>query len=221
MDKRRFVKIVVILFLLAIVGLVVILLVFNRSPEIEESVVPVKTVKPILGDIEQVYVISGYIESEAMVQVHSKVSGNIRKFYVGVSDRVEEDGLLLKIDDSPYLTQLKGYREAFLVAKSTFSRVKNLYEGGAAALQDYEKAKAEYEAYKAKFDYANMEYSWTKVRSPIKGTVLQKYVSTGQIVSPEVALLIIADLDNLIIKAKIPEDNYSTFVKGERILLLG
>lgn len=212
-NKKRIVKIGVIAAVLMIILLVLFRLLYSKTAQAPESTVPVVVTKGILSDLQKDYKINAYIEPKNMVQVHSKVSGNITTFRVDIGDKVEAGDELLLINDAPYRLQFEQASAAYDGIGKIYERVRRSYNQGVATQQEYDEARTRYEATKSQYELAKLQMDYARVESPIDGTVLQKYVSTGQLVSPDVGLLVVADLSELVVRAKLPEDNFFRFNK--------
>lgn len=203
-----------IIILVAIVGLFIFVW-YQRNieeKEAEEEIkAPVHVTAPQSGALTQVITINGYVESETMVTVLPKISGTLTELFVDVGDKVSKDQIIGKIDSEPYKLNLRQAEAAYLAAKSTFDRTKQLYEANATSKQNYDQAKSQYDAAKAQYELAQLNYTYTEIKAPITGSVLKKHATAGSLVSNQVPIVTIGDLEDLIIKAKIPEKYYARF----------
>lgn len=211
--KKKRIKIGVIVGILALIVIVLIRVLYSRTAPNEERAIPVVITKGQVSDLEKNYKINAYIEPKNMVQVHSKVSGNITTFYVDIGDEVKKDQNLLRINDAPYRLQFEQAEAAYNGISKIYERVRRSHMQGVATQQEFDEARTRYEATKSQYELARLQMDYALVQSPIEGTILQKHVSTGQIVSPDVGLLVVADLSELIVRAKLPEDNFFRFKK--------
>lgn len=212
-NKKRAVKIGVISAIVVIMLLVLFRILYSKTTQAPETAIPVVVTKGLISDLQKDYKINAYIEPKNMVQVHSKVSGNITTFHVDIGDKVKKDQELLFINDAPYRLQFEQASAAYNGIAKIYERVRRSYNQGVATQQEYDEARTRFEATKSQYELAKLQMDYAKVTSPIDGTVLQKYVSTGQLVSPDVGLLVVADLSELVVRAKLPEDNFFRFNK--------
>lgn len=212
-DKQKLFKIGVVFFVFIAIAAVLLRLLFSKTTQAPETTIPVVVTKGILSDLQKDYKINAYIEPKNMVQVHSKVSGNITTFRVDIGDKVKAGDELLLINDAPYRLQFEQASAAYDGIGKIYERVRRSYNQGVATQQEYDEARTRYEATKSQYELAKLQMDYARVDSPIDGTVLQKYVSTGQLVSPDVGLLVVADLSELVVRAKLPEDNFFRFNK--------
>ncbi len=173
---------------------------------------PVSVIQPTFGKLTQELQLNGYIESETTITVVPKISGTLDNLYVDIGDEVKKDEVIAEIDSESYELTLQQAEASYLAAKSTYERTKQLYDAQATSRQNYDQAKSQYDAAKSQYELARLHYTYTTIRSPIDGTVLKKHTAAGSLVGPQVPIMTIGDLDNLEIKAKIPEKYYELFV---------
>ena len=126
-NKKRIVKIGVIAAVLVIILLVLFRLLYSKTAQAPESTVPVVVTKGILSDLQKDYKINAYIEPKNMVQVHSKVSGNITTFRVDIGDKVEAGDELLLINDAPYRLQFEQASAAYDGIGKTFAQCNGVF----------------------------------------------------------------------------------------------
>lgn len=217
---KKMIKISLPIFTIIIAAIIILLLVLLKNSQKVESkkeiLIPVKIIKPIKGNLQKIYRISGYIESENMVTVLPKISGTLLSLNFDVGDFVKKGDIIGEIDSEPYLLTMKQAESAYLSAKSTYERIDKLYKSKATSKQNYEQAKSQYEAYKSQYELAKLNYEYTKIKAPIDGVVIEKHSSVGSLVAPQIPIMTIANLNKLVVKAKIPEKYYYLFLKKEK-----
>jgi len=169
---------------------------------------------------------SGIVEPLATVEVKSKASGEVLDVLVEVGDHVERDTLMVRIDPRTVRNDL-AQREAELkaalsrreIARSQMRRAESLLARGTFTQLDLEQAAldladAESDVVTAQVSVENARIAVddTDVRAPITGTVIQKPVERGQVISSptrDVAggspLMQMADLSDVQVRALIDE----------------
>ena len=214
------VKKVLIFCAVAVFFFILILLVTNKKTvEQKSEILPVVvTQKPVRQNLVESISISGYIEAKSMIPVVPFVSGTITEYPVSVGDSVEKNQLLAKIDDKPFRQQMIQAEAAYFAAKSTYDRVESLYKAGATTQQNYDTTRAEYDANKAQYDLAKLQLGYTEVCSPISGTVLVADQAVGDIGNQQSPVAIVADLNNLVVRLKVPEKYFDLFVSEKENL---
>jgi len=178
---------------------------------------------------------SGVVEPLATVEVKSKASGEVLDVLVEVGDHVERDTLVVRIDPRTVRNDL-AQREAELkaalsrreIARSQMTRAEALLAKGTFTQLDLEQAaldlanaEADVVAAQVSVENARIAVDDTDVRAPITGTVIQKPVERGQVISSptrDVAggspLMQMADLSEVQIRALIDETDIGKIRPG-------
>jgi HlyD family secretion protein len=110
---------------------------------------------------------------------------------------------------------------AFKIAKATFERAKENYllvkEG--PRKEDIDDARAQVDQARASVKLNETQLSYTTLYSPISGAVLVKSGEIGEVVNPGTSILTMADIDNVWLKAYIPETDLSKVKWGQEVIV--
>ena len=207
-----------------------------------------RTVTVQTGTVEDVVTAQGILEPKNYVDVGLQVSGQIKKLHVDIGDTVKKGQLLAEIDPRIYqskldqdtallhslqaqvseqkaallLTQQQQRRNQKMIAGKAISQ--DTFEQGAAALAQ---AKAKLQALKAQVeqtnstlraDRTNLEY--TKVYSPMDGTVATLPVREGQTlnsVQSAPTLMRVADLKVMTDRVQVAEADVMRLKTGTSV----
>ena len=193
--------------ILVIVAAVAAFLVFrNKGGETKY-----KTEKITKGDIITSVTATGTVNAVTMVLVGTQVSGTIKKIYVDFNSPVKKGQLIAQIDPALFEEQVAQARANLLAAKSnvekaeatladakrTRERNEALFSRNLIARSDldtadtnYETAKASVNAVKASVAQADAalrnaqtNLGYTRIVSPVDGTVVSRSVDVGQTVA--------------------------------------
>lgn len=160
-----------------------------KPPFVELSDVSVEDIE-IYGEY------AGLIRASSRVEIHARVEGFLEKIAFDEGKKVEVNEPLFYINQDLYKArverakaQLKKDEAQAAKAERDYNRIKPLYELNAASQADLENALASMEASKAnvtmsKADLAQAELqlSYTIVRSPLSGYISERYVDVGTLV---------------------------------------
>ncbi len=181
---------------------------------------------------------AGVIEPYLTVEVKSKASGEILNITRETGDILEQGELLVEIDKrSPrnQLAQAEAELEAATarrsIAEAQMKRSKTLLKSRTINDVDYEKtilefanAKAEVIRSQVSVENARIALDDTAVRAPITGTVIEKLVETGQVISSPTMdvgggtlLLKMADLSSVQVKALVDETDIGKIQPGQPV----
>ncbi|UCG73293.1 MAG: efflux RND transporter periplasmic adaptor subunit [Chromatiales bacterium] len=178
---------------------------------------------------------AGVIEPFLTVEVKSKASGEILDIPGETGDFLEQGTRLVQIDKrvpKNQLAQAEARLEAALarrsIAQAQSKRAKTLFESKTINEVDYEQtvlelanAKAEVVGAQVEVENARIALEDTDVRAPISGTIIEKLVETGQVISSPTMdvgggtlLLKMADLARVQVKALVDETDIGKIQPG-------
>jgi RND family efflux transporter MFP subunit len=185
----------------------------QKDGEEEEFLAPVITMYPKRGRIEKTIGLSSRVETGRLITLVPRVAGNLILLDADPGKVVSRDDIIAQVDSAPYDQLYLQAQSAFLTAQSTYERVNNLYAGQAATRQQYEEARTAYEAAKAQYELARLNLDYAKIRAPIGGVVLMRHATEGGMVNVGTPLATLGDLQDLRIKAAVPEIHYRFFTE--------
>lgn len=204
--KRRSPVSIIVLVLLAAATLIVWFGVrpVGRTPE-PPVVVPVETIKPAVGTLARTVTLDSHVESDSVVTVYPKVSGTLLALDVDAGTRLAAGEQIGAIDPEPYKLALNQAAASLENAKAVFERQKQLRSSGSSTQSSYDQAQAQYEALRSQYELAQLSLSYTRILSPVDGTVIARHVSQGALVSQSVPIVTIANRHDLVVEASVPE----------------
>jgi HlyD family secretion protein len=208
----------------------------------------VKTSSPIFTDIRQIVLVSGSVVPREEVKITPKIPGIIRHVDVQPGDEVKKDQVLAELRVVPDQALLnEGYnrlRKAkinLMEAERKLDRRKFLHDSNysSMSMEDFEKAKFEYDLAKIDFDAAqnNLQIikeggfglednkNQTLIRSTISGMVLEVPVKVGDTViesntfNEGTTIATIADMQSLIFEGEIDESDVGKIAYGMKLRL--
>lgn len=168
-------------------------------PEEEDVFYPTVSVVPVTTQNVEIYgEYVGRIRAQQFVEVRARVEGYLEKMLFAEGTYVHKNQILFIIDPRIYkakadkaAAKLKKDEALALKAKRDLERIRPLHDQNAASQLDLDNAIATYESAaasvsmsKADLMQADMELSYTTVRSPISGHVSERHVDIGTLVGP-------------------------------------
>ncbi len=178
---------------------------------------------------------AGVIEPFLTVEVKSKASGEILEITGESGDLIEAGELLVQIDKrvprnqlAQAQAQLEAARARRNIAAAQSKRAKTLFESRTINEVDYDQtvlelanAKAEVVSTSVALENARIALEDADVRTPITGTIIEKLVETGQVISSPTMdvgggtlLLKMADLSQVQVKALVNETDIGKIRPG-------
>jgi HlyD family secretion protein len=178
---------------------------------------------------------AGIVEPLATVEVKSKASGEVLELFVETGDFVEEGTLMVHIDPRTVQNrfdqseaELKAANSRLEIARSQMERASRLLSQGTFTQADLEQAaldlanaEAQVVAARVSVENARIAVDDTDIRAPITGTIIQKPVEKGQVISSPTQdysggslLLAMADLSAMQIRTLVDETDIGKIRSG-------
>lgn len=229
---KKLLKFLLVLIVIAAIGAIAFR--FFVGPG-EEAVGRIVLAAVEAKDIRTSISATGTLEPVDKVEVGTQVSGDIAKIYVDFNSEVKKGQVIAELDQSILKATLYQAEIALESAendlkykKSTYERTKKLAEGGSASAVDLESAEYEYnsarlsvERCKSEAAQAKQNLSYSIIKSPINGVVLERDVDVGQTVASSMStptLFVLAkDLTQMRVMADVDEADIGMVKKGQQV----
>ena len=178
---------------------------------------------------------AGVIEPEVTVEVKSKASGEILAVHAETGDVVQAGFLLVEVDQrtprnrfAQAEADLAAARARRTIAETQMERSKTLFGTGTLTEYDYEQSQLEYANAEASvigmevaLENARIAMDDTQVRAPITGTIIQRQVEPGNVISSPTqdvsggsVLLQMADLTTVQVRTLVDETDFGKIRPG-------
>jgi len=213
-----------------------VLLVLFGCEKTPESVAPLYESAPVeTRDIQVTVDATGVIEPESTVEVKSKASGEVLAVHAETGDVVQAGSLLVEIDKRTPRNRLSETEAALMaaearrkIAKTQMDRAESLHKSQTLTQADYEQTQLEFANAEAQVvssqvavENARITLEDTDVRAPITGTVIEKAVEPGivitsptQAVSGGTVLMKMADLTSVQVRTRVDETDIGKIRPG-------
>ena len=199
---------------------------FADEPAEDEAVALYQTASVQQRDIIVAVEAAGIIEPVTTVEVKSKASGEILALPVDTGDHVEAGTMLARVDRRVLNNSLQMAKANLEVAKarltnaeSSLERVTQLYEQESLSKADFEQATLEHATAgsevvrgEIQVENATIQLDDSDVISPITGTVIERLVEQGQVISSPMGdvgggtlLMKMADLSHVQVRMLVDE----------------
>ena len=186
-------------------------------------------------DIEVTVDAAGVIEPESTVEVKSKASGEVLRVHAETGDIVEAGSMLVEIDQRTPRNRLSETEAALVaaqarrqIAQTQMERAASLFKSQTLTQADYEQTQLEFANAKSQVvsatvavENARITLEDTAVRAPITGTIIEKAVEPGivitsptQAVSGGTVLMKMADLTSVQVRTRVDETDIGKIRPG-------
>jgi HlyD family secretion protein len=190
-----------------------------------------------IADIEVTVEAAGVIEPETTVEVKSKASGEILTVHAETGDIVEAGMLLVEVEKRTPRNRLAEAEAGLIaaqarrnIARTQMERGETLFESGTLTQADFEQTQLEYANAEAQVvssevavENARISMDDTDVRAPITGTIIEKAVEPGMVISSPTqavsggsVLMKMADLTAVQVRTLVDETDIGKIVPAMR-----
>lgn len=201
----------------------------NNSKPIE---VKAKTVEAsdVAGQLEY----PGTIEGESKVKLSTKLMGQITYLPYETGNKVKKGELLIKINSGDISAKKKQVKAniaqaeaAFKNAEINYERIKSLYKKNSASKKEMEDVQMGYDMAKARLNAAREMkneienvLSYSEIRSPFDGYIVNKFFEKGDIAAPGHPIVIVENLDKFKVTAMVPASDINLLEVGEKVIIV-
>jgi len=151
---------------------------------------------------EKDFLYAGTIEA-VEVDLSSRLSSVIKSYGVREGERVTRGQILAELTCDDIILEAD-------LTENNFRRAQKLYKTGAISKEKFDKLKYAR-------DNARLRLSWCKIKSPINGRVLYKYMEEGELVAPGGKLITVADLSRMYVYFYVPQPMIYKLKPGMKI----
>ena len=211
------------------------------------EVVPVSLAEAKMGRLSRGDVLAGKVAPAAEVNLVPKMAGKVAAVLVDVGDRVRAGQVVLRLDAAELEAAVRQAEAALALAESNLRQAQMDYEVAAAnwerakVLLEHEAlSEAEFQAkyelpYKAAKErteklapaqvrqaeaalaLAKANLANSVLTSPIDGFVTARNVDPGELASPSMPVLTVADIDRVVVEAGASEQQVNRLEKGRKV----
>jgi HlyD family secretion protein/macrolide-specific efflux system membrane fusion protein len=234
--KRKRAVVAVVLVLVAGAAVFALVEKSGDAPKLDDKlIVDVKR-----GDLAIEVVDTAKIQPKEKVSIKSKIAGVVTEVLVDEGARVTKGQLLLRLD--PIEAQrdvalaeadvLQAQSAVELAASSLTRKRKSFDERGVSqsdldvSASDLKMKEAQKKSADTALAAARDRLRYTEIRSPLAGTVIERGIQPGEVVTPGVqatfegkALLVVADVSTLIARAELNQIDVARLALGQRATL--
>ncbi|HLA56523.1 MAG TPA: efflux RND transporter periplasmic adaptor subunit [Flavobacterium sp.] len=161
--------------------------------------------------------LSGSIESNEEVDIHSEGSGIVESINFNEGSNVVKGQPLFKVNDIELRAQLGKARTAQSLASENERRAKLLLQKEAISQEEYDIASADFKSAQSETQLINAQLAKTTIRAPFSGKIGLRSISKGTYVTPETMIAKLVNTNHVKITFSIPEKYASQMKVGNTL----
>lgn len=192
----------------------------NTEDQKEETIIiPVEASEVNRGNISAYYSNTATLEAEYEATVVSKVRGILKEIHVEEGDYVKAGQVIAQIEDDQYRIEAARAKATLDRLHSDFQRNKELFDKNLVAAETFQNSQYEYESQKSAYELAELNLSYTEIKSPISGIISERFAKAGNMLSTDQQIYRVTDFDPLKAVLYIPEHEMPKIRKDQKAQL--
>ncbi len=180
-----------------------------------EAALPVKTERVTRGEITRYVETHARLEAERWVEVVSRAQGLVQRLAAEEGDLVKAGTILAQLDKEELQLQVEQARVALDQATSAFERTKTLYDRQLVSQEEFERARNLHDNAGVALREGQLRLSYADIRAPLAGVVMRRSVERGDLVRSNDVVFVVADLEPLQARIRVPEKRMSQVHPGQ------
>jgi RND family efflux transporter MFP subunit len=192
----------------------------SKSAEEKFSALPVTVSEVKKQIVTENLTIIGTVLPDNEVTVVSETQGEVLDIKVKVGTPVSKETIIAYIDDELLSAAFITAKTAYEKAAKDFERATTLHKQQYLSDSDFENARLNSKNAEAQFIAARKRYNDTKIKSPIKGIVTDKYINIGGMVAPGTPVATIVDISKMKVKVSIQENDVFKVKAGDKVKII-
>lgn len=214
-------KLIIIIGVVVIIGLLIGVNIIRNQ---DEKLISVKTAKVAKEKITSTIFVDGKVDLKEKRDLRSKIVGVIKEVQIETGAKVSAGKAVIYLETKDLDLQKEQAEIQLELANDKLSQAKSMPVIPGQANQkevSIKGAELEVKSAKAALDKVKSQLKETVIKSPIAGTVLFVNAQVGMTVSPDMTLVTIGNINNLIIKAQVSEMDILRIKKGQLVKITG
>lgn len=183
------------------------------------ALIPVEVSMVMRRDMTDYILASTSIEALREIEIYAKTTGIATDLKVEEGDIVKAGNVLIILDDREAKLSLRRREIEFQEAENALKRSKEMMSRNLISQEEFETAQLSFESALTSFKEAKLTLEYTSVTAPISGTITERFVELGTMVTTGKALFRLADFDPLRARIFIPERELRRLRVGQEVLL--
>ncbi len=217
-------KLLFIIVSILLVGLVVMLLVMNKSKneQKQKQIAVVTSFSVTVQQVEKKFLdenltLTGTINANRELTVISETQGKIKSIYFNIGDFVGSGKVLVSVDDEIRKATLSTAEASYEKAKKDYERYEQLNKEKSVNDAQLEQARLAYRSADAQLIIAKKQLNDTKIVAPFGGVITSRNVEIGTVVNPGTPIASIIEIGQLKIKVNVPENDVFKLKTGDKV----
>ena len=167
--------------------------------------IQVVAVEAKLQPVTETLALVGSITPNEMVEIKAEADGIVQEINFKEGERVEAGQLLVKLDDTKSAAALAQTEANLKLSEANHERAKQLFKDKLISQQEYDQAASTHAVSQASVDLQRRLLKDARINAPFRGIVGARQISPGQVMTRNMILTWLVDLDTVKVEVNVPE----------------
>jgi membrane fusion protein (multidrug efflux system) len=181
--------------------------------------IPVEVSRVMRRHMTDYILASTTIEALREIEIYGKTTGIATDLRVEEGDDVTAGDVLIVLDDREARLNVRRRDIEHQEAENALKRSKEMMSRDLISQEEFETAQLSYESALTSLNEARLALEYTRVTAPISGTITERFVELGTMVTTGKALFRLADFNTLRARIFIPERELRRLRIGQKVIL--
>ncbi|MFH1755429.1 MAG: efflux RND transporter periplasmic adaptor subunit [Candidatus Latescibacterota bacterium] len=186
----------------------------------DQPPIPVAVDEAVTGAISSYYTATAALEAEKEAEILARVTGIVEALECEEGNQVKEGSVLLRIVNDEYRLRLSQAEASMANLKDRAERLKGMWERNLVSAEEFEIVQNDLKVAEAAAGLARLDLSYTRVKAPFSGRVVQRLVNVGQNVSAGTPLFVLSDFDPLLARVYVPSKEFKKLKPDQAVELI-
>lgn len=219
---RKLISIITVLVLIAVIA---VILVFNKKRSFERTQIASEASTGVTVGMDEVreelanlsFSSNGSLEPFRELSFVSDVSGRVLEVYADEGTHVSKGQLLVQADDEMLKADFTASEASYNALKTDLERFTNANTNGGVTDQQLETIRTQFIAAESRYISSRRRLADARIKSPISGTIIKRYVEIGAYLNPGARLFDIIDDSQLRAWCNVTERQVLLLKKGHNV----
>lgn len=192
------------------------------TPAVEEQQTLVRTVNVEVVTLEpqefrSTLKLVGSVKAEQDAIISAEVPGKLDAFPYPKGDFVQEGAVVAKLDDAKLRQEVNRMEAMLRQAEEAYQNQRTLFENNIGSQTQLNNAKYLFDQQRAALESMRIDLGNTQIKAPFSGRIEKTFIEVGELVTPGMAVLRIADSQDLKIEVGVPSRYAGTLKEGDSV----
>jgi len=219
---RKLISIITVIVLIAVIA---VILVFNNKRSLENTQIASEASTSVTVGMDEVraeqanmsFSSNGSLEPFRELSFVSDVSGRVLEVFADEGTHVSKGQVLVQADEEMLKADFTASEAAYNALKTDLERFTNANQNGGVTDQQLETIRTQFIAAESRYISSRRRLADARIKSPISGTVIKRYVEIGAYLNPGAKLFDIIDDSQLKAWCNVTERQVLLLEKGQNV----